>query len=379
MATPPAPLPRLLFLFAFCNFVIGTGAFGLSGILGAVAQDLHVSVAAAGQTMTVYALANALLAPLLMVLTGRWPRRAVMNLALAMVAGGALLCALASHLHWLLVGRVLMGLGAVFTPLAAGVAVALVPPPQRGRALSLTFIGMSLSYVLGIPLGAWLGLAWGWRWPMFAVSALALLSVLLISLWVPSRIDAPGASFAGLGRVLRQRTVALPLLMTLLYFAAIFTVSAYMGPVLMALNPLSPTALSWVLLCFGVAGTLGTLLGGWANDRYGPLPTLRTLASVLCLAMLLAPFTAGHTRLMVVVFMGWSMSGFGMMSPQQFRLASLAPEQTPMLLGLNASMLYLGTALGAAAGGAAIPWLGFGHLSWLGAVFMGTAWLTLRR
>lgn len=36
------PMPRLLLLFAFCNFVIGTVTFGLSGILDTVSQDLNV-------------------------------------------------------------------------------------------------------------------------------------------------------------------------------------------------------------------------------------------------------------------------------------------------------------------------------------------------
>ena len=63
-------MPRLLYLFALCNLVIGTGAFVLSGVLAPLADALQVSVAAAGQAMTVYALATAVLAPLALVLTG---------------------------------------------------------------------------------------------------------------------------------------------------------------------------------------------------------------------------------------------------------------------------------------------------------------------
>ena len=52
------------------------GAYPIIGaILAPVAQDLQVSVAAAGQAMTAYAVATALLSPLLLVLTGSWPRR----------------------------------------------------------------------------------------------------------------------------------------------------------------------------------------------------------------------------------------------------------------------------------------------------------------
>jgi MFS transporter, DHA1 family, inner membrane transport protein len=63
------------------------------------------------------------------------------------------------------------------------------------------------------------------------------------------------------------------------------------------------------------------------------------------------------------------MAGFGMMTPQQSRLAALAPAQAPVLLSLNTSMLYGGTALGAALGGAASGVIGFDRLSWIGVPF----------
>ena len=175
-------MPSILYLLAACNLVIGTGAFGLAGILQPVASSLHVSVAAVGQSMTAYAIATALLAPLLLVATGRWSRRAALQAALALFTAGLATCALAGSLEVLLLGRVLMGAGAVFTPIAASIAVSVVAPARQGKALSLTFLGMSLSYVIGLPLGAWLGLRFGWRLPMFGVAALAALMLVLVSL-----------------------------------------------------------------------------------------------------------------------------------------------------------------------------------------------------
>jgi DHA1 family inner membrane transport protein len=70
-----------------------------------------------------------------------------------------------------------------------------------------------------------------------------------------------------------------------------------------------------------------------------------------------------------------------MMTPQQSRLAVLSPAQAPLLLSLNTSMLYGGTALGAAIGGAAAPWVGFDKLAWVGVPFALAALvlLALRR
>ena len=83
--------------------------------------------------------------------------------------------------------------------------------------------------------------------------------------------------------------------------------------------------------------------------------------------MLVLPFTATRWPLMLVVLLLWGTAGFGMMASQQARLAGLAPAQAPVLLSLNTSMLYGGTALGAVLGGALGSTVGFTHLSWVGA------------
>lgn len=370
-------MPPILYLFALTNLVIGTGAFVLSGILQPLAASLNVSIAAAGQVMTAYALASALLAPVLLLATGRWPRKRAILLALALFAAGCALSASARSLGMLLLGRALMGAGSVFTALVAGVAVAVVPPALRGRALSLTFLGMSLSYALGVPLGAWLGLTFGWQVPVWLVFGACVAAALMLWSLLPREIAAPGASFAGLGQALRQWPILRVWLRTLLYFVAIFSVFAYAGPVLLALNPLTPAQLSFTLVMFGLSGVAGTLLGGWAVDRFGPIRTLRIQLAVLAFMMVLVPLTRGNAALTVVVFVAWGMAGFGMMSPQQVLLATRAPQQAPLLMSLNGSMLYMGTALGAVISGAVVASVGFDRLSWVGLPFALAALVTL--
>jgi len=369
-------LPPFLYLLSASNLLIGTGAFCLTGILQPVATSLGVTVPAVGQTMTAYAIATALLAPLLLVLTGRWARRDALLLALATFASGLLVCGFANDLTTLLLGRVLMGAGGMFTPIAAGMAVAAVAPAHQGKALSMTFLGMSLSYVIGLPLGTWLGLYFGWRIPVLGLAALVGLMLCAVALLVPRRSDAAGAGFSGLGTALRNPLALRSLALTLLQFSAIFTVFSYTGPVLQALNPMNASTLSGTLVVFGLAGVAGTLLGGWANDRFGALATLRVQLGVLTAMMLLVPLTHGHYVWMVLVFVLWGSAGFGMMAPNQTRLARVSARQAPMLFSLNTSMLYFGTAAGAAVGGLASSQVGFGALAWIGAGFAVLAWLT---
>lgn len=135
-------------------------------------------------------------------------------------------------------------------------------------------------------------------------------------------MDAGGTSLRGIGTVLHRRDVVLALLLTLVYFTGIFVVTAYMGPVQLALNPLAPGGLSALLAGIGAAGVVGTLGGGWAADPLGPRRTIALLLTCLLLTMIAVPWTA-------IAFAVWTVCGCGLMTPQQSRLAEVAFTQAP--------------------------------------------------
>ena len=301
-------------------------------------------------------------------------------LGLTLLTLGNVACALADTLPLLPAGQMLMGLGSLYTPVAAAGALSLVEPARRGQALSVEVLVISLSYGVGLPLRAWLGFAQGCRASLWVAVGASALAWGAVALWVPRQLPASGMQWAGLGTLLCRLNVLLTLGLTLLYFTAIFTVFAYIGPVLQALAPMSSGRLSLTLMLSGVSGVSGTLIGGAANDRHGPLRTLRvrvrvrvlSLALALALALMKAvlPLARGNWGWLVAVMLLWGTAGFGMMAPQQMRLALMAPAQALLLLLLNTSMLYLGTALGTAVSGAA-----GGSSAWT--TYPGWAWFLL--
>jgi DHA1 family inner membrane transport protein len=98
---------------------------------------------------------------------------------------------------------------------------------------------------------------------------------------------------------------------------------------------------------------------------------------VLFLMMCLLPLTQGHMALTVAAMVIWGVAGFGMIAPQQSRLAGLSPTQAPLLLSLNGSMLFVGAALGSMMSGALLGTLGLSRLAWVGVPFAALAFLTL--
>ena len=265
----------------------------------------------------------------------------------------------------------------MFTAAVSALAVTLVAPALVGRALSTTFLGMSISYAVALPVGAWLGFEYGWRVPVWLCVAASLAALVAATVLLPKGAATSRISFAGFKTAAGQSAVLRVWLRTLLFFIAIFSVFAYVGPVLLALNSMSSVVLSVVLAFFGVAGVVGTIVGGWANDRFGSLRTITVQLSVLVAMMGVLPLTAGHLVWTVMTLVVWGVAGFGMTAPQQSRLVSLSPKNAPLLLSLNSSMLYLGTALGAVVSGASVGSVGFAHLGWIGAPFGLLALLTL--
>src|SRR5271170_1314395 len=97
-------LRRLIWL-AVGTFAIGTESFMIAGLLPTIASDLDVSVASAGQLVTVFALVCAVGAPILATLTAGWERRRLLLWSMSGFLLANLLAAVSTHYAGLLGAR----------------------------------------------------------------------------------------------------------------------------------------------------------------------------------------------------------------------------------------------------------------------------------
>ncbi|WP_327585985.1 MFS transporter [Nonomuraea sp. NBC_00507] len=341
-----------LFPLAVGNFAIGTGIFVTAGLLAPISADLAVSPSAAGQLMTVFALAYAVLSPLLAALTARLPRKRLLLLALGVFVLGNVLTAFAATYPLVLVTRVIAAAGAaMFTPTASGVANALTAPERRGRALALVMGGLSVSSAIGVPLGTWLGSAAGWRATLWLVVGLGVVGLVWVAVVVPElRIPASGRlkeRFTPLG----DRRVLAVLVTQLLAFAAAFTAYTYIGS-------LFDLPLPAVLWAWGLGGVVGNQLGGRLTDAYGPRKMIMVGLAASTVFMALIPVA----NLALPIALGWAFLwgalGWLVAPAQQFRTVAAVPDNVPIGLGLLSSAQYLGLFMAGLAGGAALDWYG---------------------
>ena len=156
-----------------------------------------------------------------------------------------------------------------FFGLAIVLATSSVPPERRATALSIVVGGIAVANIVGVPLGAAVGNAWGWRATFALIAAFAAVAAVAVALLVP---DARGERTATpLGhqiRALANRTVASAYALVILMMIATFSFVTFIAPYLAETAGVGPDLLPLVLLGFGLVGAVGTFGGGRLTDAF---------------------------------------------------------------------------------------------------------------
>lgn len=369
--SPASRLPEglLLALFAFGNFIVGMGAFVVVGIVSPIAQGLQVPQADVAVVFTTYAFAYALLSPIAATITGRVPRRIVLTAALAIFCLGTIGSALSPNLALLAASRVVVALGgAMFTPLAAGVAVAVSAPERRGKALATVFNGLTLAQVAGTPVGAWLSYHFGWEAAFWAVAVLAAIGATVLILTVPRDVSFQASSMSAIADVLKSGRIMFAIAFTATFITALTIVFTFFGPLTEASVGANPEVRTFYLVLYGLGAVIGNHIGGYLTDRIGGRNTLVILCvAQACIMPVFSVIPLAPVAFAVLVGL-WSAFAWSFMAPQQSRLVQIAPNAISLALALNAAMIYVGIALGSALSSRILEWQGLASLGIAGAI-----------
>lgn len=260
-------------VMATSAFVFVTAETLPVGLLPEIAGGLSVTEAQVGLLLTTYAAVAAASTIPLTSLSLRVPRHTLLAALVAVFAVSQLAASVAPTFLVLTLTRLVCALAhGVFWSALAPAAARLAPPGQAGRVTSMVFVGNSLALVLGVPLGTALGQLTSWRVAVAtlgvagALSALALLRVLppLPALAERTRVPAQvGAAWA----TVRSRSLAPVCAVTTVLVVGHFAAYTYIAPLVRRDGGLDGLGLSALLLGYGAAGLIGTVLVGRAVDR----------------------------------------------------------------------------------------------------------------
>ncbi|WP_018756171.1 MFS transporter [Paenibacillus terrigena] len=372
-----------IYILAIVSFLVGTSENIIAGILDKVAADTGISVAAAGQLITVFSLAFAFGTPILMALTGRVGRKQLLIYSLSIFVIGNAIAAIIPGFGFLITSRIISALSTgVFVVTSLTVASKLAPAERQGSAIATLVMGFSTSLIIGVPLGRVIASSYDWKLIFGGIGILGILAIFLIIYVIPSTVgvEEPVPLRKQL-TLLRQPRIAIALSITFFWILGYSIVYTYISPFLLQITGMNEQGVSIGLFAFGIASLIGSKFGGFSTDKWGVARTLISGMLVHAVVLLSLSISAHSAAIVFPLLMIWAFSAWSSGPTQQYYLISLAPEASGIMLSLNTSILQLAMAAGAGIGGFAIEQISLASISWIGAagvaVAAGTAAVSL--
>lgn len=367
-------MPFAIFALAAINFAVGTQGFVFAGLLPEMAADLGVSIGAAGSLIAASSIVFALGAPIAASWTARHERRKVIVAGLAALAIVNAASALATSFETLFALRLASGMATAFVgALAIVSAAALVPPQQRGRAFAVVMGGLTLAFVLGVPLGSAIGGSYGWRATFAFAAVVASAATVLILAAVP-RIKPTRGPRPAMRQLADNARVLHVLILTLVAFTATFTVVAFIGPIVTQTTGARGAGVGALQAFIGLGSIFGLAAGGLLADKGRARSATIAAFAIMSLSLFMywwplsgPPGSVSMLAMGALIFVG-ATALFATIPVALDRLSRWAGPAAAVALALNGSLVSLGQGAGALIGGAVTETLGAAAMGPAGAV-----------
>lgn len=347
------------------TFIVVTAEMLPIGLLTPIAEALDTTAGTAGLMISLPALLAAFFAPLVVLASGGIDRRKILCGLLAMLVLSNLASAMATGIVSMLAARVLVGfcIGGIWA-IAGGLAVRLVPARSLGMANAIIFGGVAAASVLGVPFGAWVGDAFGWRAAFVAVAALSVLVLAMHWAVLPKLPSVRGSQMQQLRAQLSNRALMAGLLLTLLLVSGHFMLFTFVRPMLQQLSGFDASSIGILLLAYGVAGIAGNFFAGMVAPRCSACMLL-----AIALGLVLVPlafFAFGDSeRGGAAALIVWGLAYGGVSVGLMTWIIQSAPRAVEMAAAMNITIFNAGIALGSWLGGRMVDHAGLRANLWL--------------
>lgn len=337
-------------LFAGVTSLIAAEFIPVS-LLTPIASTLQISEGMAGQTVTAVGICSVISSLLLVPATKMFDRRMVLLALSLLLIVSDVLVAMAPNYFILLIGRGLLGfcVGG-FWSMASAVTIKLVPAKDITRALSIVYAGVSFATIISLPLASYLGYFIGWRNVFYASAVLAVFSFIWQIISLPSLPPQKETSFKNMFGLLKEPWIALGIAATIFSFAGYHFFFTYLRPFLEHTLALSATRLSILLLLFGIANCLGTVVAGiFMKEMYRTtMISVHVILLIFSMTFILC-FESSWLSQILVILWGF-MFGFIPVGWSTWIVRTLA-NKSEMIGGLSVAAIQFSIGMAAAIGG----------------------------
>ncbi|MET7528372.1 MFS transporter [Streptomyces goshikiensis] len=377
------PLLTVLALMAGI-FAVGSEELVVSPLLVDMATSFDTTVAVMALSVSAYGVSTAIGALLFAPLGDRFSRRLSLTIGMAAFVSGTLMCAFATGPGLFFTGRALAGLATgAFVPTAYAFVGDHIAYRHRAKAMGILVSSWSISLVLGVPMGSFIGQWANWRWTfgMLSVLGVFVACVLLMTRvgagpatdGVPPPATAPDTAPAPVSsqrwiqsaaRAFLAPKVSLYVLATFLNMLGFYGMYTFLGSALQYRFGDGSSMTGIMILLYGLGFATSFVTGRWA-DKLGKERVLAALLGGLVPALVAIPLVAGWTPLLVLCLFLWG----AMQSLVVTLLSTLLSESSQQYRGTVLAFYSLATnlavALGAALLGPLFTAYGFSALGWV--------------
>ena len=346
--------------FIISVFIVGMVEMMVAGIMNLMSDDLGVSEAIIGQLVTLYALTFAICGPILVKLTNRYPARPVLLWTLVIFVVGNGIIAVAPNFTILVMGRILSSAAAslIIVKVLALTAM-LTIPKNRGKMIGVVYTGFSGANVFGVPIGTMIGDWIGWRFTFVFIIVISLIAGLLMLKYLPTTTELNQANRMYnnvsddnqvTSHIVRPVEIIKFLAITLLILIANSVTFVFINPLILE-NGHSMGYVSLALLVNGVAGVVGTSMGGVLADKLTSKRWLIIAFSVFIVVMLAINLILSTTVLLLVGLFIWNIVQWSTNPAIQSGIIEHVEGDTSQVMSWNMSCLNAGIGLGGIIGG----------------------------
>lgn len=354
---------RSLLALALGGLAIGMTEFAMMGLSPEFASYFDVSEYQAAYLIAIYALGVVIGAPLLVVITNKYPpKRILMGLMLVFLFSH-LLFAFSPSFEIALGLRFFSGLphGAFFG-VGSVVATTMAAPGKETRAIATMFTGMTIANLIGVPIATYLGQHFSWQVPYFIIALLGLVTFYGLYRWVPGIPRAEGNSMKSQFQYFKTPRSWLLILLISLGTGGLFAWLSFIAPFMLNEVKLNPENLPIIMALVGLGMFFGNILGGRIADAINPTLSVIVSFTAMATCLLLVYVTQDLLIMAYVMTFVTGLIAFTVGPALQTILIKSAKNAEMLAASAGQACFNIGNTLGALLGGLPIAY-GFSFAS----------------
>lgn len=364
-------------LMGISAFIVNTTEFVPVALLTDIAKDFSITTAETGLMLTLYAWVVAAMSLPLMLLTSRFERKRLLLALFAVFIASHALSVFAWSFQVLLISRVGIAFShAIFWAITAAITLRVAPEGKRALALSILATGTALAMVLGVPIGRIVGQWFGWRTTFAGIGIIAFIVFILQARLLPDLPSMFEGSFRKIPELLKNPLLVSLYLFCFLIFTADYAAYTYIEPFMSRVGAISENLTTFILLLFGGAGLIGSVMfSRWADKSSTQLMLISTVLVLGCMMTMVWAVTSMWLLSMNTVI--WGAAMMLLMLTIQSKVIEIDISAQDMVMAMFSGIINLGIGMGALLGGYAVTHIALSSVGFVGAAIASIALLLM--